>query len=384
MCGVALALVSVSLACTAPPPEPESLPDSEPASPSLMRFELRPDAEPLPPPPPPPPKPTKVPPKPTYFDEPVLLASSGEVWAVSNRESVWLAGADDQPHLVDRAPDAPFDAPPELPWITTIDIDEHGTLWLLEAGGRLLSTTAADEPLRERGVAPLREAGALEVRSDLLVVLGFVEDHVEWPNYKFETDSRRVLATRPLDRDDWTLHPTPWDGNMLDDMTVSAGGELLLFDGEEASCGGGGQHRWVSADGEHWTELLWPIDTPYERYAGVDGWSYGIDRWPEYEGDWHFVAVDREGEANGLFAASRAYEVGHDHGHTRVLTEDGLWAVEADKAERIAGPAPDVLGKHHRSGTIASSVDGRGRMMLLYDGTLHFGSADGWTTVRVW
>ena len=305
MRGLSLAAIAwcTCLACTAP--MPDSLPDSELEALELFRYELQPEAPEPPPEPEPEPEPD--------LDRPALLAASPTrgVWALSDRRRLWIADARDELAAIPRAEDAPE--------IVALDVDDEGELWILEAGGRLLSTPSADELPRERGLAPVADAIALEVSSRGIVILGFVEKEAPWPYdhpvdeapdelfdaLGFWPDSGRVLALSRRGRD-WLIRPTPRDGNMFDELVVDAEGEILLFDGDELGCGGGAQTLLVDAE--------------------------------------------------------------------------GLWSIAGGEVERIGEGAPQLIA----TSVDASTVDARGRLLALAEGTVHAGSPEGWSATPVW
>lgn len=347
LCASILLLTS---ACTAPI-EAESLPTEEPAPTQVLRYRSVPDAPDLRPP----------------LQSLGLLATSPDHprWAVSDRRRLWTADGDGP--LIER----PRDFQTRL---EAMAVDHEGSVWLVDVHGGLARMTG--EGKVEELSPPVERVEMLAIGAKRVVVLGPLRKGVELPPSEpgeVELDERLVLAITKDGGHHWRLRRRPTDLSEFDDLRIAPDGTMQLMDGDERSCGGGGQARWTShVDRPGWTELEWPLDAPLDRHAGSGGWSYGLE-------DGSFRAVRRDGTDHVLLAVKTGYMFAHDGRAGMLLADDGMWSVTGRKATRIGDLAFVLRGTLINA--MAITQDGA---VLVTTGKLIFvGSAKGWWNVEL-
>ena len=371
-----LALSLVDVGCTPGTPEADSLPASELPTPQTFHYRAEPDAlPPAPAPPEPEPEVQDEDAEGEPYDPPparLLAAGPSGVWAASDRSRLWIGSLDEgSATSVERG---------STRSIRAIDVDREGSVWIVESGGRLLEA-GLDKAPRERGQIPFDSVSALQVRGEWFVALGHAGDSDE--------GQPRELALSHEGRD-WTRYPTPDDGNMHDDLSVGAEGLIQLLDGQEAGCGGGYQERWIAqldpvelaAGTLTWTSVDWPFDAAFDRHVGAGGWAFAHDECAE-ELDDELCAVDRSGAIQRLAPFAGRYVLEHAHGHTLLLTNEGLSevVVRPEGGLRVERLSADESGLLDASIT-ASTSDGAGHLLVLVGDRLHVGGAS-WQVIAL-
>jgi hypothetical protein len=295
-------------------------------------------------------------------------------FAVSDTHRLWI-GEGTTLHAVDRL-EADTSA------ITHMVMDAQGVLWLLTSADEL-QFIADDDIVEVAPPLPLRYVDSLYAGAGHIVVFGGLPEGTELPpaepldNAELEALDEYFFMAVSTDAGEWSLRRRPVNGSEFDDLAIAPDGSMMLMDGNENDCGGGGQERWqghVTDTG--WAMLPWPHDDPFNRVAASGGWSYRTCDDDERAG---VCAVDPAG--NGLFAVDvgdAAYAIKHTEGVTMLASGAGLWSLQASEAERIGEGHEGPFAKS--APVMAISQD---RVILVAGARVYIGSATGWTELAL-
>jgi hypothetical protein len=308
-----------------------------------------------------------------------LLATSPDHprWAVSDGRRLWTANDEDA--LVEQRRDYRTQ-------LQAMAMDHEGGLWLLEERDRLVRL--AVDGRAEQLSPPVEHIDAVVLGAQHVVLLGMLPEGAEPPpdeparglydEGQLFLDERFVLAISDDGGHEWRLRRRPVNVSEHDELRIAPDGSMQLMDGQENGCGSGWQERWIShVDRPGWKQLEWPLDSPFGRYAGAGGWSYGYDEGGldgiEEDG---FRAVRRDGEVH-LLRETTQYAFVHDGRAGVLLTHDGMWSVAGREITRIGDAAPVM-----REASIdAMAITHDGTLVITYEQSIVVGAPTGWRSI---
>jgi hypothetical protein len=361
-CVIVSLLAGFAAACTSPI-ESDSLPTVDPPPARVLRYRSVPDM------------PEQRPPLLALS----LLATSPDHprWAVSDGRRLWIA--DDEGPLVEQRRDY-------RTRLQAMAVDHEGRLWLLDDRERLARLDADGHA--EQLSPPVEHIDAVVVGAKHVVLLGMLPEGAELPpsepgrglydEGQLFLDEQFVLAISDDGGHEWRLRRRPVNYSEHDDLLIAPDGSMQLMDGNEASCGGGFQERWIShVDRPGWKQLDWPIDAAFDRYAGAGGWSYGFE-----EG---FRAIGRDGADYLLNPATTRYAFVHDGRAGVLLTGEGMWSVDGRKATRIGDLAPELRDVWDRRDFFvdALAIAHDGALLLTHAQSIIISAPAEWRSINI-